>query len=69
MMWFSVECQLWPSVKYGLCCSMVALSELELVLLPFYGNMLPFGGLFGQPQKGSNNWTGDFTVQASHIQV
>ncbi len=35
MMWFSVDRQLWPSVKYGLCCSMATLSELELVLLPF----------------------------------
>jgi hypothetical protein len=37
MMWFSVNQQLWPSVKYGLCCSMATLPELEMVLLPFYG--------------------------------
>jgi hypothetical protein len=45
MMWFSVDCQLWPSVKYGLCCSMATLPELEMVLSPFYRKMLPLGGL------------------------
>ncbi len=44
MMWFSVDHQLWPSVKYGLCCSMATLPELEYVLLPFYGKMLFIGG-------------------------
>jgi hypothetical protein len=45
MMWFSVGCQLWPLVKYGLCCSMATLPELEMVLLPFYRKMLPLGGV------------------------
>jgi hypothetical protein len=45
MMWFSVDQQLWPSVKYGLCCSMATLPELETVLLPFYGKMLLLGGI------------------------
>ena len=45
MMWFSVDRQLWPSVKYGLCCSMGTLPELESVLLPFYSAMLPLGGV------------------------
>ncbi len=35
MMWFNVDRQLWPSVKYGLCCIMAILPELETVLLPF----------------------------------
>ena len=52
MMWFSVDRQLWPSVKYGLCCSMGTLSELELVLLPFYGAMLPLGGIVWMAPKG-----------------
>jgi len=29
MMWFSVDRQMWPLVKYGLCCSMATLSELD----------------------------------------
>jgi hypothetical protein len=45
MMWFSVDRQLWPLVWYDLCCSMATLLELELVLLPFYGRMLPLGGI------------------------
>ncbi len=52
MMWFSVDRQLWPSVKYGLCCSMATLSELELVLLPFYRAMLPLGGIVRTAPKG-----------------
>jgi hypothetical protein len=52
LMWFSVDRQLWPSVKYGLCCSMATLSELELVLLPFYGAMLPLGGIIQMAPKG-----------------
>jgi hypothetical protein len=52
MMWFSVDHQLWPSVKYGLCCSMATLSELELVLLPFYGAMLLLGGIVRTAPKG-----------------
>ncbi len=45
MMWVSIDCQLWPTVKYGLCCSMATLPELETVLLPFYRKMLPLGGV------------------------
>jgi hypothetical protein len=44
MMWFSVNRQLWPAVKYGLCCYMTTLPELETVLLPFHGKMLRLGG-------------------------
>jgi hypothetical protein len=52
IIWFSVDRQLWPSVKYGLCCSMATLSELESVLLPFYGKMLPLGGIIWTASKG-----------------
>jgi hypothetical protein len=52
MMWFSVDHQLWPSVKLGLCCSMATLSELELMLLLFYGKMLPLGGIVWTASKG-----------------
>jgi hypothetical protein len=52
MMWFSVDCQLCPLVKYGLCCSMAFLSELKLVLLLFYGKMLPLGGIVWKALKG-----------------
>ncbi len=45
MMWFSVGQQLWPLVKYGLCCSMATLPELKTALLPFYKKMLPLGGV------------------------
>jgi hypothetical protein len=69
MMWFSVDCQLWPPVKYGLCCSMATLSELESALLPFYGKMLPLGGIVWTASKGSDNLTGVSTVQVSQIQV
>ena len=34
MMWFSVDHQMWPLVKYGRCCSMATLPELQSVLLP-----------------------------------
>jgi len=52
LMWISVDRQLWPSVKYSLCCSMATLSELELVILPFYGKMLPLGGIVQTASKG-----------------
>jgi hypothetical protein len=52
MVWFSVDRQLWPSVWYGLCCSMATLPELELVLLPFYGKMLPLGGIVSKANRG-----------------
>ncbi len=52
MMWFSVDCQLWPSVKYGVCCSMATLSALESMLLPFYRAMLPLGGFVQTAPKG-----------------
>ncbi len=51
MMWFSVDRQLWPSVWYGLCCSMATLPELESVLLPFYGKMLPLGGIVSKANQ------------------
>jgi hypothetical protein len=52
MVWFSIDRQLWPSIKYGLCCSMATLLELEDILLPFYENMLPLGGICQQSQPG-----------------
>ncbi len=52
MMWFSVGHQLWPLVKYGLCCSMAALPELETVLLPFYGKMLLLSGVVCKANRG-----------------
>ena len=52
MMWFSVNHQMWPSVKYGICCSMVTLPELHLVLLPLYGKMLPLGWIFSKANRG-----------------
>jgi hypothetical protein len=52
MMWFSVDCQLWTLVKYGLCCSMATLPELEMILLPFYKKMLPLGGIVRKANHG-----------------
>jgi hypothetical protein len=52
LMWISVDHQLWPSVKYRLCCSMATLPELESVMLPFYGKMLPLGGIIRMASKG-----------------
>jgi hypothetical protein len=52
LVWISVDHQLWPSVKYGLCCNMATLTELELVMLPFYGKMLPMGGIVRTASKG-----------------
>jgi hypothetical protein len=51
-MWFSVDHQLWPLVWYGLCCSMATLPELEMVLLSFYGKMLPLGGIVSKANRG-----------------
>jgi hypothetical protein len=52
LMWFSVNWQLWPSVKYGLCCSMATLPELDTALLPFYNKMLPLGGVVRKANRG-----------------
>jgi hypothetical protein len=52
MVWFSIDCQLWPSVKYGLCCSMAPLPELEGILSPFYKKMLPLGGIVSKANQG-----------------
>jgi hypothetical protein len=52
MMWFSIDHQLWPSVKYGLCCSMATLPKLVTVLSPLYGKMLPRGGLVRKANRG-----------------
>ena len=52
MMWFSVDRQMWPSVKYGLCCSMATLTELGMVLMPLYGKMLPLGGIVSKANRG-----------------
>jgi len=49
MMWFSVDHQMWPSVKYGLCGSMAALLELDSVLMPLYEKMLLLGGSLARP--------------------
>ena len=51
MMWFSADQQMWASVKYGLCCSMATLSELDLVFLPLYGKMLPLGGIVSKANR------------------
>jgi hypothetical protein len=48
-MWFSVNRQMWPSVKYSLCCSMATLLELDSVL---YGKMLPLGGIVSKANRG-----------------
>jgi hypothetical protein len=52
MMWFSVDHQMWPSLKYGLCCSMATLSKLDLVLMPLYGKMLPLEGIVSKANWG-----------------
>jgi hypothetical protein len=52
MMWFSVSQKLWPSVKYGLCCSMATLPELDTALLLFYEKMLPLGGMVRKANQG-----------------
>ena len=51
-MWFSVDPQMWPSVKYGLFCSIATLLELDLVLMPLYGKMLPLGGIISKADRG-----------------
>jgi hypothetical protein len=51
MMWFSDDRQMWPSAKYGLCCSMATLSELDSVLMPLYGKMLPLGGIVSKANQ------------------
>jgi hypothetical protein len=52
MMWFSVDRQMWPSAKYGLSCSMATLPELDSVLMPLYGQMLPLGGIVSKANRG-----------------
>jgi hypothetical protein len=70
MMWFSIDHQLWPLVKFGLCCSMATLPELETVLLPFYGKMLPLGGIVHKANCDiSDSSTAGSTEQVSHTQA
>ena len=52
MMWFSVDRQMWPSAKYGLCCSMATLLALDSVLMALYGQMLPLGGIISKANWG-----------------
>jgi hypothetical protein len=52
MSFSSVDRQLWPLVKYGLCCSMATLPELETVLLLFYGKILLLGGIVHNANHG-----------------
>ena len=52
MMWFGVDRQMWPLVKYDFCCSMTTLPELHLVLMPLYGKMLPLGGIVSKANCG-----------------
>ncbi len=52
MMWFSIDCQLWPLINYGFCCNMATLPKLETVLSPFYDKMLPLGGLVCKANRG-----------------
>jgi hypothetical protein len=59
-MWFSVDRQLWPSVWYGLCCSMATLPELESVLLSFYGKMLPLEGIVSKANRGIHQFDRGF---------
>jgi hypothetical protein len=51
-MWFSVNRQLWPSVKYVLCCSMATLPKLNTALLPFYNKMFLLGGVVRKADHG-----------------
>ncbi len=60
MMWFSVDRQMWPSVKYGLCCSMATLPELHSVLLLLYGKILPLGGIVSNANCGIRQLNGGF---------
>ena len=60
MMWFSVDRQMWPSVIYGLCCSMATLSELDSVLMSLYGKMLPLGGIVSKANRGIRQLDRDF---------
>jgi hypothetical protein len=52
MMWFSVDRQMWPSVKYGFCCNMATLPELDSVLMPLYEKMLPLKGIVSKANWG-----------------
>ncbi len=70
LMWISVDRQLWPSVKYGLCCNMATLSELESVMLPFYGKMLPLGGIVRTASKGIRQlYQGFYSAGLPHPRV
>ena len=51
MFWTSVERQFWPSVSYGLCCSMATLKELEGALQTRYHKMVPKGGFIRTAKK------------------
>ena len=51
MFWTSVETQFWPSVSYGLCCSMATLEELEGSLQKRYHKMAPKGGLIRSAKR------------------
>ncbi len=69
MVWFIVDHQLWPSVKYGLCCSMATLPKLKMVLSPFYGKCSRSVGWFAKPIVASVSLTKDYMERASHIRA
>ncbi len=69
MTWFSVDKQLWPLIKYGLCCSMATLPELEMVLLPFYGKMLSLSGIVCKANCGIRQLDHGFYGVGFHVWV
>ena len=56
MFWTSVERQFWPSVSYGLCCSIASLKELDGALKNQYYKIAPKGRLRQIARERSGNW-------------
>ena len=45
MAWFSIECQFWPKVSYGLCCNLAPLPQLQYMLKNSTEQWYPWVGL------------------------
>jgi hypothetical protein len=44
--WFLLEVQFWPRIRYGLCSSTATIQELNQALHCKYYQILPLGGIF-----------------------
>ena len=49
--WFLLEKQFWPKVRYGLCGNTASFSQLEDCLQKQYWQIMPLGGIISSAPK------------------